>query len=191
MVFIAAGMGGGTGTGAAPVIASIAKEADALVVAVVTLPFSFEGKRRINQANLGVAQLRDKVDALIMIPNDRLLSITEKKTINDAFRIADVSIRQYRESPISSSVRRVNVDLRTSDDNVERGSAIMGRAGEARSHRAYNAINSPLMILTERSEGHPLQHHRRANVGIHEINEATRIITEAADENAFIVGTCA
>ena len=90
MVFIAAGMGGGTGTGAAPVIASIAKESGALVVAVVTLPFTFEGKRRVLQASNGVKELKGNVDALIVIPNDKLLSRTDNKTtINDAFKLAD------------------------------------------------------------------------------------------------------
>ena len=95
MLFIAAGMGGGTGTGAAPVIASIAKETGALVVAVVTQPFSFEGRRRIVQAKAGISQLKNSVDALITIPNDRLLSVTDKKTtVNDAFRLADGVLHQ-------------------------------------------------------------------------------------------------
>ncbi|NLX84216.1 MAG: cell division protein FtsZ [Synergistaceae bacterium] len=196
MVFIAAGMGGGTGTGAAPVIASIAKEADALVVAVVTLPFSFEGKRRIAQANQGVAQLRDKVDALIVIPNDRLLGITEKKTtINDAFRIADGVLHQAVQGVTDLILRPglVNVDfadVRTIMLNA--GSAIMGIGegyGEKRAAiAAYNAINSPLMDTNmSGAKGVLFNITGGANVGIHEINEATRIITEAADENAFII----
>ncbi len=196
MVFIAAGMGGGTGTGAAPVIASVAKEADALVVAVVTLPFSFEGKRRICQANLGITQLRDKVDALIMIPNDRLLSVTEKKTtINDAFRIADSVLHQAVQGVTDLILRPglVNVDfadVRTIMSNA--GSAIMGIGegyGEKRAATAaYNAINSPLMDTNMNgAKGILFNITGGANVGIHEINEATRIITEAADENAFII----
>ncbi|MFA7651374.1 MAG: cell division protein FtsZ, partial [Synergistaceae bacterium] len=196
MVFIAAGMGGGTGTGAAPVIASIAKEADALVVAVVTLPFSFEGKRRIAQAAQGVSQLRDKVDALIIIPNDRLLSITEKKTtINDAFRIADGVLHQAVQGVTDLILRPglVNVDfadVRTIMSNA--GSAIMGIGegyGEKRAATAaYNAINSPLMDTNMNgAKGILFNITGGANVGIHEINEATRIITEAADDNAFII----
>lgn len=196
MIFIAAGMGGGTGTGAAPVIASIAKETDALVVAVVTLPFSFEGKRRISQANLGISQLRDKVDALIIIPNDRLLSVTEKKTtINDAFRIADGVLHQAVQGVTDLILRPglVNVDfadVKTIMSNA--GSAIMGIGegyGEKRaSTAAYNAINSPLMDTNMNgAKGILFNITGGANVGIHEINEATRIITEAADENAFII----
>ena len=196
MVFIAAGMGGGTGTGAAPVIASIAREADALVVAVVTLPFSFEGKRRIFQAGEGIAQLRDKVDALIIIPNDRLLSITEKKTtINDAFRIADGVLHQAVQGVTDLILRPglVNVDfadVRTIMSNA--GSAIMGIGegyGEKRAATAaYNAINSPLMDTDMNgAKGILFNITGGANVGIHEINEATKIITEAADENAFII----
>lgn len=196
MVFIAAGMGGGTGTGAAPVIASIAREADALVVAVVTLPFSFEGKRRILQAGEGIAQLRDKVDALIIIPNDRLLSITEKKTtINDAFRIADGVLHQAVQGVTDLILRPglVNVDfadVRTIMSNA--GSAIMGIGegyGEKRAATAaYNAINSPLMDTNMNgAKGILFNITGGANVGIHEINEATKIITEAADENAFII----
>ena len=196
MVFIAAGMGGGTGTGAAPVIASVAKEADALVVAVVTLPFSFEGKRRVSQANLGITQLKDKVDALIMIPNDRLLSVTEKKTtINDAFRIADGVLHQAVQGVTDLILRPglVNVDfadVKTIMSNA--GSAIMGIGegyGEKRAATAaYNAINSPLMDTDmSGAKGILFNITGGANVGIHEINEATKIITEAADENAFII----
>lgn len=196
MVFIAAGMGGGTGTGAAPVIAAIAKDADALVVAVVTLPFSFEGKRRIAQAKQGVEQLRDKVDALIIIPNDRLLSITEKKTtINDAFRIADGVLHQAVQGVTDLILRPglVNVDfadVKTIMQNA--GSAIMGIGegyGEKRAAiAAFNAINSPLMDTNMNgAKGILFNITGGANVGLHEINEATRIITEAADENAFII----
>jgi len=196
MVFIAAGMGGGTGTGAAPVIAALAKESDALVVAVVTLPFSFEGKRRIAQANQGLAQLRDKVDALIVIPNDKLLGITEKKTtINDAFRIADGVLHQAVQGVTDLILRPglVNVDfadVKTIMQNA--GSAIMGIGegyGEKRAAiAAFNAINSPLMDTNMNgAKGILFNITGGANVGLHEINEATRIITEAADENAFII----
>lgn len=196
MVFLAAGMGGGTGTGASPVIASIAREAGALVVSVVTLPFVFEGKRRTAQANQGIVQLRDKVDALITIPNDRLLSITDKKTsINDAFRLADGVLHQAVQGVTDLILRPglVNVDfadVKTIMSNA--GSAIMGIGegyGEKRAATAaYNAINSPLMDTNMTgAKGILFNITGGANVGIHEINEATKIITEAADENAFII----
>lgn len=196
MIFIAAGMGGGTGTGASPVIASIAREAGALVVAVVTLPFMFEGKRRVSQAGQGIEQLRDKVDALITIPNDRLLSITDKKTsINDAFRLADSVLNQAVQGVTDLILRPglVNVDfadVKTIMSNA--GSAIMGIGegyGEKRAATAaYNAINSPLMDTNMAgAKGILFNITGGANVGIHEIDEATKIITEAADENAFII----
>jgi len=196
MVFIAAGMGGGTGTGGAPVIASIAKDAGSLVVAVVTRPFMFEGRRRIAQAEAGIAQLKDKVDALIVIPNDRLLSITDKKTsINDAFRLADGVLHQAVQGVTDLILRPglVNVDfadVKTIMSNA--GTAIMGIGegyGEKRAATAaYNAINSPLMeTKMSGAKGILFNITGGANVGIHEVEEATRIITEAADEDAFII----
>ncbi|MDY2985650.1 cell division protein FtsZ [Synergistes jonesii] len=196
MVFVAAGMGGGTGTGGAPVIASIAKEAGALVVAVVTLPFTFEGRRRIKQADYGIGQLRDKVDALIIIPNDRLLSITDKKTsVNDAFKMADGVLHQAVQG-VTDLIKRpglVNVDfadVKTIMSNA--GTAIMGIGegyGEKRAATAaYNAINSPLMdSRMSGAKGILFNITGGANVGIHEIDEAINIITEAADEDAFII----
>ena len=196
MVFVAAGMGGGTGTGAAPVISGIAKEAGALVVAVVTLPFTFEGARRTKQAKAGITQLRDKVDALIVIPNDRLLSITDKKTsINDAFKIADGVLHQAVQG-VTDLIKRpglVNVDfadVKTIMSNA--GTAIMGIGegyGEKRAATAaYNAINSPLMdSRMSGAKGILFNITGGANVGIHEIDEAINIITEAADEDAVII----
>ncbi|MDO5116415.1 MAG: cell division protein FtsZ [Synergistaceae bacterium] len=196
MVFIAAGMGGGTGTGAAPVIAAIAKEAGALVVAVVTLPFNFEGRRRIKQAASGIEQLRDKVDALIIIPNDRLLSVSDKKTsVNDAFRMADGVLHQAVQG-VTDLIKRpglVNVDfadVKTIMSNA--GTAIMGIGegyGEKRAATAaFNAINSPLMdCKMSGAKGILFNITGGASVGIHEINEAIGIITEAADEDAFII----
>ncbi len=196
MVFVAAGMGGGTGTGAAPVIAGIAKEAGALVVAVVTLPFTFEGRRRIKQANSGIEQLRDKVDALIIIPNDRLLGVTDKKTsVNDAFRMADGVLHQAVQG-VTDLIKRpglVNVDfadVKTIMSNA--GTAIMGIGegyGEKRAATAaFNAINSPLMdSKMSGAKGILFNITGGASVGIHEINEAISIITEAADEDAFII----
>ena len=196
MVFIAAGMGGGTGTGAAPVIASIAKESGALVVAVVTLPFTFEGKRRVLQADEGVKELKPNVDALIVIPNDKLLSRTDNKTtINDAFKLADGVLHQAVQGVTDLILRPglVNVDfadVKTIMSNA--GAAIMGIGegyGEKRAATAaYNAINNPLMdTKISGAKGILFNITGGANVGIHEIDVATRIITEAADEEAFII----
>lgn len=196
MVFVAAGMGGGTGTGASPVIAGIAKEAGALVVAVVTLPFTFEGRQRTKQANLGIEQLRDKVDALIVIPNDRLLSIADKKTtLSDSFKMADGVLHQAVQG-VTDLINRpglVNVDfadVKTIMSNA--GTAIMGIGegyGEKRAATAaYNAINSPLMdYKMSGAKGILFNITGGASVGIHEINEASSLITEAADKDATVI----
>lgn len=196
MVFIAAGMGGGTGTGASPVIANIAKETGTLVVAVVTRPFQFEGRRRLAHAADGIAQLKEQVDALIVIPNDRLLTISDRRTsLNDAFKLADNVLHQAVQGVTDLILRPglVNVDfadVRTIMSNA--GAAIMGIGegyGENRvATAAHNAINSPLMetpmvgakgVLFNVSGG--------ANIGIHEIQEAAQIINNASDEDAFVI----
>lgn len=196
MVFIAAGMGGGTGTGASPVIANIAKETGTLVVAVVTRPFQFEGRRRLTHAAEGIVQLKEQVDALIVIPNDRLLSISDRRTsLNDAFKLADNVLHQAVQGVTDLILRPglVNVDfadVRTIMSNA--GAAIMGIGegyGENRvATAAHNAINSPLMetpmigakgVLFNVSGG--------ANIGIHEIQEAAQIINNASDEDAFVI----
>jgi cell division protein FtsZ len=196
MVFLAAGMGGGTGTGASPVIANIAKETGALVVAVVTRPFQFEGKRRLAHAAEGIERLKEQVDALIVIPNDRLLTISDRKTpLNDAFRNVDNVLHQAVQGVTDLILRPglVNVDfadVRTIMSSA--GSAIMGIGegyGENRvATAAHNAINSPLMetpmigakgVLFNVSGG--------ANIGIHEVEEAAEIINNASDEDAFII----
>lgn len=195
MVFLAAGMGGGTGTGAAPVIAQIAREANALVIGVVTLPFTFEGKRRIAQALQGIEAIRDKVDALIVIPNDKLLNISDHKTlINDAFGQADSVLHQAVQGVTDLILRPgiVNVDfadVRTVMSNA--GPAIMGIGegyGENRARlAATSAINSPLMDTRMNGAKGILVNITGSNVRIHEVNEAIRIITEAANENAYII----
>ncbi len=196
MIFLTAGMGGGTGTGASPVIAEAAKETDALVVAVATRPFSFEGKRRIAQAEEGIAHLKEKVDALIIIPNDKLLEITDRRTtLSDAFKLADEVLRQAVQGVTDLILRpgMVNVDfadVRTVMQNS--GTAIMGIGegdGDDRAIiAAQSAINSPLMdspiggaqgILFNVTGG--------PNLGIHEIQEAANVITEAADPEATII----
>jgi cell division protein FtsZ len=196
MVFLAAGMGGGTGTGASPVIANIAKETGALVVAVVTRPFQFEGRRRMTHASEGIEKLREQVDALIVIPNDRLLTMADRRTaLSDAFKLADNVLHQAVQGVTDLILRPglVNVDfadVRTIMSNA--GSAIMGIGegyGENRvATAAHNAINSPLMetpmigakgVLFNVSAG--------ANIGIHEIEEAAEIINSASDEDAAII----
>ncbi|HOO62520.1 MAG TPA: cell division protein FtsZ [Synergistaceae bacterium] len=196
MVFITAGMGGGTGTGASPVIAEVAKELGALVVAVVTRPFKFEGKRRITQANEGIERLRDKVDALIVVPNDKLLQLADKTTpLSDTFALADDVLRQAVQGVTDLILRPglVNVDfadVKTVMSNA--GSAIMGigeGSGEDRAHTAARAsINSPLMESSMTgAKGVLFNVTGGPNVGIHEIHQVAQVITEAADEDASII----
>lgn len=196
MVFLTAGMGGGTGTGATPIIAQIAKENGSLVVAVATKPFKFEGQIRNSQALDGIENLRSHVDALIVIPNDRLLEITQKgTTLSEAFKLADEVLRQAVQGVTDLILRPglVNVDfadVRTIMKDA--GSAIMGIGegkGEDRASKAaHAAINSPLMdgpitgatgVLFNVTGG--------PNVGIHEIQEAAQVVTEAADQQATIL----
>lgn len=196
MVFLTAGMGGGTGTGSTPVIAEVAKEMGVLVVAVVTRPFSFEGKKRLMQAKSGIENLKDKVDALIVIPNDKLLEISDCKTaLCDAFRLADDVLRQAVQGVTDLIFRPglVNVDfadVRTVMSNA--GSAIMGigeAEGESRAEIAARAaINSPLMeTQMAGAKGVLFNVTGGPSLGIHEINEAAGVITEAADEDATII----
>ncbi len=196
MVFITAGMGGGTGTGASPVIAEVAKEQGALVVAVVTRPFKFEGKRRITQANEGIDRLRDKVDALIVVPNDKLLQLADKTTpLSDTFALADDVLRQAVQGVTDLILRPglVNVDfadVKTVMSNA--GSAIMGigeGSGEDRAQTAARAsINSPLMESSMTgAKGVLFNVTGGPNIGIHEIHQVAQIITEAADEDASII----
>ncbi len=196
MVFLTAGMGGGTGTGSTPVIAEVAKEMGVLVVAVVTRPFSFEGKKRLLQAKAGIENLKDKVDALIVIPNDKLLEISDCKTaLCDAFRLADDVLRQAVQGVTDLIFRPglVNVDfadVRTVMSNA--GSAIMGigeAEGENRAEIAARAaINSPLMeTQMAGAKGVLFNVTGGPSLGIHEINQAANVITEAADEDATII----
>lgn len=196
MVFITAGMGGGTGTGASPVIAEVAKETGALVVAVVTKPFIFEGKVRIKQALEGIKNLQDKVDALIVIPNDKLLEISDKKmALLDSFKLADEVLRQAVQGVTDLILRPglINVDfadVRAVMSNA--GSAIMGigeASGEDRAIMAAKAaINSPLMETPmQGAKGILFNVTGGNNVGIHEIKEAAQVITEAAAEDAIII----
>ncbi|MFZ5815511.1 MAG: cell division protein FtsZ [Bacillota bacterium] len=196
MIFVTAGMGGGTGTGAAPVVAEIAKELGALTVGVVTKPFTFEGKKRMSQAEKGIANLKEKVDTLITIPNDRLLQVVDKKTsLVEAFRTADDVLRQGVQgiSDLIAVPGLINLDfadVRTIMSNT--GSALMGigvSRGENRAAEAARAaISSPLLETSiEGAKGVLLNITGGADLGLMEVNEAAEIISQAADPEANII----
>lgn len=198
MVFVTAGMGGGTGTGAAPVIAEVAKELGALTVGVVTKPFSFEGRRRLTQAENGIAALKEKVDTLIVIPNDRLLEIVEKNTpMLEAFKEADNVLRQG-VSGISDLIAEpglINVDFADVKAIMsERGAALMGigiASGDNRAtEAAQKAIRSPLLDTPiDGATGVLIHVAGGENLSLFEVNEAARIVQDAADpEVNFIFG---
>jgi cell division protein FtsZ len=197
MVFVTAGEGGGTGTGAAPIVAEIARELGALSVGVVTRPFSFEGRRRAEQAQLGIQNLGDQVDTLIVIENDRLLQVVEKKTsIVDAFRIADDILRQGVQgiTDLITVPGLVNVDfadVRTIMRDAA-GSALMGigvASGENRAaEAARNAVSSPLLEASiEGATGILLNITGGSDMGLFEVNEAAEVVTGAADQNANVI----
>ncbi|MGE5576384.1 MAG: cell division protein FtsZ [Syntrophothermus sp.] len=196
MVFVTSGMGGGTGTGAAPVVAEIARQLGALTVAVVTKPFTFEGKRRLAQAERGIENLKNKVDTLIKIPNDRLLQVVEKRTsVVEAFRIADDVLRQGVQgiSDLITVPGLINLDfadVRTIMSNA--GSALMGigtATGEERAvEAARKAISSPLLEASiDGAKGVLLNITGGSNLGLFEVNEAAEIIASAADPEANII----
>lgn len=197
MVFITAGMGGGTGTGAAPVIASLAREAGALTVGVVTKPFSFEGMARLHKAEEGIAELKKCVDALIVIPNERLLNLAEKRTtLLESFKLADDVLGQAVKgiSDVVMVPGYVNVDFAdVKTVMASRGRAVMGTGiarGESRAvEAAQKAIASPLLedgsikgaraVLINITGGN--------DMGIYELNEASAIIKEEVDPSANII----
>src|SRR5256712_701637 len=196
MVFVTAGMGGGTGTGAAPIIAEIAKDVGALTVAVVTKPFSFEGAKRRLIAEQGIAELVDKVDTLITIPNDRLLQVVEKKTsMVDAFRIVDDVLRQGVQgiSDLITVPGLINLDfadVKTIMTNA--GSALMGighGSGESRAaDAARQAIMSPLLEQSiDGARGVLFTITGGPDLTLFEVNEAAEIIHAAADPEANII----
>ena len=196
MVFITAGMGGGTGTGAAPIVAECAKEVGALTVGVVTRPFSFEGRRRQSQAERGIAKLKEKVDTLITIPNDRLMQVVDKRTpIIEAFRIADDVLRQGVQgiSDLIAIPGLINLDFAdVKTIMMETGSALMGigvASGENRAVAAAEAaISSPLLETSiEGAKGVLLNITGGSNLGLFEVNEAAEIIARAADPEANII----
>ncbi|UNC92870.1 cell division protein FtsZ [Candidatus Contubernalis alkaliaceticus] len=196
MVFVTAGMGGGTGTGAASIIAEVAKELGALTVGVVTKPFSFEGRKRRSQAEEGIEVLKEKVDTLIIIPNDRLLQVVEKRTpIVEAFRIADDVLRQGVQgiSDLIAIPGLINLDFAdVKTIMLETGSALMGigvGSGESRTmDAAKTAISSPLLETSiEGARGVLLNITGGSDLGLFEVNEAADIVAEAADPEANII----
>ncbi len=196
MVFVTAGFGGGTGTGAAPEITEIARETGALTVAVVTRPFSFEGQQRSVLAEEGLAELRERVDAAVVIPNDRLLQIIDKKTsLVDAFRVVDDVLRQGVQgiSDLITHHGMVNVDFADIKAIMQNaGSALMGigrASGENRAIEAARAaIESPMLDVTiDGAKGVVFNITAGGDLRMFEVEEAARTITEHADPNAKVI----
>lgn len=196
MVFIAAGMGGGTGTGAAPVIANVAKEMGILTVGVVTKPFGFEGRKRAKQADQGIEELKANVDTLVTIPNDRLLQVSEKRTtIVEAFNMADDILRSAVQgiSDLIAVPNLINLDFADVESVMkDRGIAHMGigmASGENRAVEAAKmALRSPLLETTiDGAEAVLLNITGDKDLSLFEINEASDLIREAVDDNANII----
>jgi cell division protein FtsZ len=196
MVFVTAGEGGGTGTGGAPIVAAIARELGALTVGVVTRPFGFEGRKRAEQASMGIEELRDHVDTLIVIENDRLLQVVEKRTsIVDAFRMADDILRQGVQGITDLITVPGIVNLDFADVRAimsDAGSALMGigtASGESRAaEAAQTAVSSPLLESSiEGATGVLLNISGPPDMGLFEVNEAAEVVTGAADQNANVI----
>ncbi len=196
MIFITCGMGGGTGTGASPVVGKIARESGALTVGVVTKPFSFEGQERMRLALQGIEELKKEVDALIIIPNDRLLAIVDKETsIKNAFAICDDVLKQAVEgiSDLITMPGIINVDfadIRSVMENA--GSALMGvgvASGEKRAEEAARAaINSPLLeVSITGAKGVLFAIAGGSDLGMLEVQDAARVITESIDPHAKVI----
>src|SRR3989441_4215522 len=196
MVFVTAGEGGGTGTGGAPVIADLARELHALTVGVVTRPFNFEGRKRAEQAQAGISNLREKVDTLIIIPNDRLLQVVEKQTsVVDAFKMADDVLRQGVQGitdliMVPGLVNLDFADVRTI--MTDAGSALMGIGESEGPNRAAEsaraAVSSPLLEASvEGATGILLNITGGPDLGLFEVNEAAEVVTSAADQNANVI----
>ncbi|HXR98066.1 MAG TPA: cell division protein FtsZ [Terriglobales bacterium] len=196
MVFVTSGLGGGTGTGAAPVIASLANELGALTVAVVTKPFQFEGKRRMAQAERGLRELAEAVDTVITIPNDRLLMVAQNAPFMESFRIADDILRQAVQGisdtiTIPGIINRDFADVKTIMAGM--GYAIMGTAVGTGPHRAVEAaraaIASPLLENTsiDGARGILINISGSSNLMLSEVNEASSVIQAAAHEDANII----
>jgi cell division protein FtsZ len=196
MVFVTAGEGGGTGTGGAPVVAELSRELDALTVGVVTRPFAFEGRRRADQAERGIDTLRDHVDTLIVIENDRLLQVVEKRTsILEAFRMADDILRQGVQGITDLITVPGLVNLDFADVRAimhDAGSALIGigsASGESRAaEAARTAVSSPLLESSiEGATGIVLNVSGGSDLGLFEVNEAAEVVTGAADQNANVI----
>jgi cell division protein FtsZ len=196
MVFVTAGEGGGTGTGGAPVVAELARELEALTVGVVTRPFSFEGRRRAEQAERGIETLRDRVDTLIVIENNRLLQVVEKNTsIVESFRMADDILRQGVQGitdliTVPGLVNLDFADVRTIMSDA--GSALMGIGAASGTNRAAEAaraaVSSPLLEASiEGATGILLNITGGSGIGLFEVNEAAEVVTSAADQNANVI----
>jgi len=196
MIFVTAGEGGGTGTGGAPIVAELARELEALTVGVVTRPFAFEGRKRSQQAEQGIQDLRDRVDTLIVIENDRLLQVVEKRTsVVEAFRQADDVLRQGVQgiTDLITVPGLVNLDFADVRTIMrEAGSALMGigtASGENRAAEAARiAVSSPLLETSiEGATGILLNITGGPEIGLFEVNEAAEVVTSAADQNANVI----
>src|SRR5215467_14049073 len=196
MIFITAGEGGGTGTGGAPILADLGRELGALTVGVVTRPFGFEGRKRAQQAEQGIDSLRDKLDTLIVIENDRLLQVVERKTsVVEAFRMADDVLRQGVQGitdliTVPGLVNLDFADVRTIMRDA--GSALMGIGSAAGTNRAAEAaraaVSSPLLEASiEGATGILLNITGGSEIGLFEVNEAAEVVTSAADQNANVI----
>ncbi len=196
LVFIAAGMGGGTGTGAAPVVAEVAKQSGALTVGIVTKPFSFEGKRRMRQAEEGIARLAENVDTLIVIPNDRLKEVASGASIQEAFRNADDVLRMGVKgiSEIITCPGQINVDFAdVRSVMTEAGTALLGMGiGSGRSRAieaAQAAINSPLLEAgrIDGAKGCVVNITGGKDLTLDDVNAVGEIISEVVDQDANII----
>jgi cell division protein FtsZ len=197
MVFITAGMGGGTGTGAAPVVARLARQQGALTVAVVTKPFFFEGRRRLRQAEEGLAELRAEVDTLIIIPNERLLSVVDKGTsLTDAFGVADEVLLKATKgiSDLVTVPGLVNLDFADVKSVMSnRGNALMGTGRATGANRALEAaqaaVSSPLLedVSISGAEGVLVNITGGRDLTLHEVNEASSVVVHAAGEEANVI----
>ena len=197
MIFVTAGMGGGTGTGAAPIVAEIAKDLGALAVGIVTKPFMFEGPKRMKRAQEGIAELKDRVDTLIVIPNQRLLSVVPKDTpLNSAFQIADDVLLQATKgiSDLIAIPGLINLDFADVRTVMsEMGDALMGSGCASGEHRsleaAQQAISSPLLedVSIQGALGVLVNVTGGDNMTLHEVNDATSVISEAVGSEANII----
>ena len=196
MVFVTAGMGGGTGTGAAPIVASCAKEMGILTIGVVTKPFTFEGKKRLTQAERGIESLKGKVDTLVVIPNDKLLQVIDRKTsIVEAFKMADDVLRQGVQgiSDLIAIPGLVNLDfadVKTIMLNTGMAHMGIGRAsGENRAEdAAKQAVQSPLLETSiEGARGVIINITGGSNLGLHEVNTAAELVQRSVDPEANII----